>query len=192
MENEVVALRFALPLRALMSYREITQKELSERTDVPQSVISNILTGEIKTPSIDVLLKLANGLGVFVDVLLYLAVNPKDLDFKGAILYDERRRALHREYPEEMKAVENQIQIQKMIDQSNGLLDDMKSHLMEAIGHKATKRRRPQIIERVKMDFAYSKRIAEFDRTVGLPVELGVNSVVVLKDQFCDSMSLDK
>ncbi len=50
--------------------RNLTQAELSRRSGVPQAMISEIETGQVKAPRITTLWKLANALRVLVDDLV--------------------------------------------------------------------------------------------------------------------------
>jgi XRE family transcriptional regulator, master regulator for biofilm formation len=57
-------------LREFRNERNMSQTELSNVSGVPQSVISDIETGVTKSPSIGIVLKLANALNMSVDALI--------------------------------------------------------------------------------------------------------------------------
>lgn len=57
--------------------RNLTQAELSRRSGVPQAMISEIETGQVKAPRITTLWKLANALRVLVDDLVAADENDK-------------------------------------------------------------------------------------------------------------------
>lgn len=57
-------------LREWRERRGLTQTELAERSDVPQSVISSIERGVTQHPTVTVLMKLAEALDVRLDDLV--------------------------------------------------------------------------------------------------------------------------
>jgi len=57
-------------IKKLMDEQEISQFRLSLAAEVPQSRISNILSGRVKNPRVATVSRLAKALGVTVDDLL--------------------------------------------------------------------------------------------------------------------------
>jgi len=57
-------------IKRLMEQRELSQFRLSLAAEVPQSRISNILSGRVKNPRVVTVVRLAKALGVTVDELL--------------------------------------------------------------------------------------------------------------------------
>ena len=57
-------------LKAMREKRNLNQRELAERSGVPQPIISQIEIGLVKAPRIDTLVKLAKGLKCTVDDLI--------------------------------------------------------------------------------------------------------------------------
>lgn len=57
-------------LKAMREKRNLNQRELAERSGVPQPIISQIEIGWVKNPRIDTLMKLAKGLKCTVDDLI--------------------------------------------------------------------------------------------------------------------------
>lgn len=57
-------------LKDMMERRGLNQRELSERSGVPQPMISNIVTGVVPNPGIQSLAKLARALRCLVDDLI--------------------------------------------------------------------------------------------------------------------------
>lgn len=57
-------------LKAMREKRNLNQRELAERSGVPQPIISQIEIGLVKSPRIDTLVKLAKGLKCTVDDLI--------------------------------------------------------------------------------------------------------------------------
>jgi transcriptional regulator with XRE-family HTH domain len=68
-EPSQVATHLARNLIALRSVRALTQEALARRSGVPRSTIANLESGE-GNPSLTVLIKVANALGVPIDELL--------------------------------------------------------------------------------------------------------------------------
>lgn len=62
---------FKLRLYKIMTRKHITQEELSERTGIPQSAISNYITGR-RSPSFYNLDKIAKALGCSLDDFRYI------------------------------------------------------------------------------------------------------------------------
>lgn len=58
-------------IKKIRAEKNITIRELSRRIDVAPSVISNIETGKTKNPRINIVCKIAKGLGVDLDRLVY-------------------------------------------------------------------------------------------------------------------------
>ena len=59
-----------ITLEAMRKKRNLNQRELAERSGVPQPIISQIEIGLVKAPRIDTLVKLAKGLKCTVDDLI--------------------------------------------------------------------------------------------------------------------------
>lgn len=57
-------------LASVLASQSISESELAARSGVSQSYISRILTGEVTNPTIEFVVRIAEALGITVDVLL--------------------------------------------------------------------------------------------------------------------------
>jgi len=57
-------------IRKWRKKRDLTQDELSKKADIPYPTLVKIESDAVKNPSIETVVKIANGLGVGVDELL--------------------------------------------------------------------------------------------------------------------------
>jgi transcriptional regulator with XRE-family HTH domain len=57
-------------IRKWRKKRDLTQDELSKKADIPYPTLVKIESDSVKNPSIETVVKIANGLGVRVDDLI--------------------------------------------------------------------------------------------------------------------------
>ena len=68
-ENKTKAL--AEKVKQWRKKKELTQDKLARNANVPYTTLAKIESGVIKNPSIETVMKIANGLGITLDQLIY-------------------------------------------------------------------------------------------------------------------------
>ncbi len=67
-------------IKMLMNEQKLTQKELAKRAGITEASMSKYLSGE-RTPRIDVIVNLANALGVTTDELIGQEIENESMSF---------------------------------------------------------------------------------------------------------------